>query len=51
VLLESDADDIVHRLGQASTDVDVRAMPLTDVEQAWTDASTTTQRIVLIPRA
>jgi len=26
-------------------------MPLADVEQAWADAATTSQRIVLIPQA
>ncbi|MET8146079.1 zinc-binding alcohol dehydrogenase family protein [Sphaerisporangium sp. NPDC005288] len=30
-------------------DVRVRALPLADVEQAWTDAATTRDRIVLLP--
>jgi NADPH:quinone reductase-like Zn-dependent oxidoreductase len=29
--------------------VDARAVPLADVEQAWDDAATSTQRIVLVP--
>jgi len=32
-------------------EVDALPMPLADVEQAWADAATTSQRIVLIPRA
>jgi len=32
-------------------EVDARPMPLADVEQAWADAATTSQRIVLIPQA
>lgn len=36
-------------IGGGSLHVDARAVPLADVESAWPDAATTTQRLVLTP--
>ena len=38
-------------IGQGSLTVGARAVPLADVEQAWTDAATTPHRLVIVPWA
>ena len=41
---------LAREITSGSFQVNARAVPLADVEQAWADAATSSQRIVLIPR-
>jgi len=40
---------LAREIAAGTFDIDARPVPLTDVEQAWADAATTTRRIVLTP--
>src|SRR6266568_952422 len=40
---------LAREIAGGTFDIDARPVPLTDVEQAWADAATTTRRIVLTP--
>jgi hypothetical protein len=41
--------ELARRIAAGAFDIDARPMPLAEVEQAWADAATSTQRIVITP--
>lgn len=43
--------DLAREISKGTFGIDVRAVPLADVEQAWADATQTRQRIVITPTA
>jgi NADPH:quinone reductase-like Zn-dependent oxidoreductase len=45
----SEIPELAAAVAKGSFDVRARAVPLANVEQAWTDAAHTTDRIVLVP--
>jgi hypothetical protein len=43
--------DLAAEISKGTFGIDLRAVPLTDAERAWTDSAQTRQRIVITPTA